>query len=90
MNNAPTSLIENDPHDFLENNVVLTVPLLLHHMLFLGSRINRLLQEITISTGALSGLRQFLAVESSIKITKNGFRSSLKALFINKTIKFLP
>ena len=89
MNNAPTSLIENNPHDFLQKNIVLTVPLLLHHMLFLSSRINHLLQEITIFTGALSGLRQFLAIESSIKMTKNGFHFSLKALFVHKTIKFL-
>ena len=39
--NAPISLVENEPCDFLQKNVVLTVPFLLHQMLFLISSINR-------------------------------------------------
>ena len=35
---------------------------------------------------ALSGLRQFLAIESPLKINKNAFYFSLKALF---TLKIL-
>ena len=39
--------------------------------------------------GALSGLRQFLATEGRLKITKNTFYFTLKALFILKIFKFL-
>ena len=37
----------------------------------------------------LSGLRQFLANESPIKMLKNAFYSTLKALFVLKIFKFL-
>ena len=39
--------------------------------------------------GALSGLRQFLATESPLKMMKNAFYSTVKALFVHKTSKFL-
>ena len=39
--------------------------------------------------GALSGLRQFLAAESPLKIIRNAFHFTLKALFVLKTFKFL-
>ena len=39
--------------------------------------------------GALSSLRQFLATESPLKITKNAFYFTLKALFILQIFKFL-
>ena len=39
--------------------------------------------------GALSGLRQFLATESSLKTMKNAFCFILKALFVLKIFKFL-
>ena len=39
--------------------------------------------------GALSGLRKFLLVESPLKMMKNAFYFSLKALFILKIFKFL-
>ena len=39
--------------------------------------------------GALSGLRQFLATESPLKMTKNHFYFTLKALFVLKIFKFL-
>ena len=43
LNNAPISLVENEPHDFLQKNVVSTMPnFLLHQMLFLISRVNLL------------------------------------------------
>ena len=39
--------------------------------------------------GALSGLRQFLITESPLKMMKNAFYFTLKALFILKIFKFL-
>ena len=39
--------------------------------------------------GALSGPRQFLANESPLKIMKNAFYFTLKALFVLKIFKFL-
>ena len=39
--------------------------------------------------GALSGLKIFLATESSLKMMKNAFYFTLKALFVLKIIKFL-
>ena len=39
--------------------------------------------------GALSGLRQFLAIESPLKMMKNAFYFTSKALFVLKIFKFL-
>ena len=39
--------------------------------------------------GALSSLRQFLATESSLKMMKNAFYFTSKALFVLKIFKFL-
>ena len=39
--------------------------------------------------GALSGLRQFLATEVSLKMVKNTFYFTSKALFVLKIFKFL-
>ena len=39
--------------------------------------------------GALSGLRQFLAIESFLKIMKNAFYFTSEALFVLKIFKFL-
>ena len=39
--------------------------------------------------GALSGLRQFLAFESTLKMMKNAFYFLLKARFVLKIFKFL-
>ena len=39
--------------------------------------------------GALSGLRQFLATESPLKLMKNVFYFISKALFVLKIFKFL-
>ena len=47
------------------------------------------LQERCPLKGALSGLRQFLATESSLKVMKNAFYFRLKALFVLKIFKFL-
>ena len=44
---------------------------------------------LSIFKGALQGLRQFLATESLLKMMKNAFYFTLKALFILKIIKFL-
>ena len=42
-----------------------------------------------IIKGALSGLRQFLATECPLKMMKNAFCFTLKALFVLKIYKFL-
>ena len=39
--------------------------------------------------GALSGMRQFLATESALKMMKNTFYFTLKALFVPQIFKFL-
>ena len=39
--------------------------------------------------GALSGLRQFLAIESPLKMMKSTFYFTLKVLFVLKIFKFL-
>ena len=44
---------------------------------------------LVLIKGPLSGLRKFLATESSLKITKNAFYFTLKALFVLKIFKFL-
>ena len=43
----------------------------------------------TIVKGAPSGQRQFFATESSLKMRKNAFYLTLKALFDLKIFKFL-
>ena len=40
-------------------------------------------------TGALSGLRFFLAIESPLKMMKNAFYFTSKAFFVLKIFKFL-
>ena len=44
----------------------------------------------SVFKGALSGLRQFLAIESPLKMMKNAFYFTSKALFILNIFKFLP
>ena len=44
---------------------------------------------MSIFKGVLSSLRQFLATENSLKMTKNAFYFTLKALLVLKVIKFL-
>ena len=39
--------------------------------------------------GALSGIRKFLAIKSPLKIIRNAFYFTLKALFVLKVFKFL-
>ena len=48
-----------------------------------------LYNEMRLVKGALSGLRQLLATESPLKITKNAFYFTSKALFVLKIFKFL-
>ena len=45
--------------------------------------------EKTFIKSTLSGLRQFLAIESTLKMMKNVFYFTSKALFILKIFKFL-
>ena len=49
----------------------------------------RLTLNSIILIGSLSGLRQFLAIESPLQIMKNAFYFTLKALFILTIFKFL-
>ena len=49
---------------------------------------NFCLPEIMCLQGALSGLRSFLATESPLKIIKNAFYFTSKALFIPKIVEF--
>ena len=44
---------------------------------------------ITEFKGALQGLRQFLITESLLKMMKNAFCFTLKALLVFKILKFL-
>ena len=44
---------------------------------------------LLVITGANSGLRQFLAIESHFKMMKNTFIFTLRSLFILKIFKFL-
>ena len=46
-------------------------------------------QKIECFNGATSGLRQFLVNESPLKMLKNAFYFTLKALFVLKIFKFL-
>ena len=39
--------------------------------------------------GALSSLRQFLAIESPLKLLKNAFNFTSEAFFVPKIFKFL-
>ena len=47
------------------------------------------IKSILILKGLLSGLKQLLATESILKIMKNAFYFTLKALFVLKIFKFL-
>ena len=47
-------------------------------------------QKCTFIKGPVSGMRQFLAIESPLKAIKNAFYFMLKALFVLKIFKFLP
>ena len=44
---------------------------------------------LLLTKGALSGLREYLANENSLKIIKNAFDFTLKALSVLKLFKFL-
>ena len=46
-------------------------------------------REATVVKGALSDLRQSLANENPLKMMKNAFYFTLKALFVLKIFKFL-
>ena len=47
------------------------------------------MQNRNLFKGALSGLRQFLANKSPLKMMKNAFYFTSKAIFILKILKFL-
>ena len=44
---------------------------------------------VVVLKGALSGLRQFFTTESPLKIMKNAFYFTSKALFVLKIFNFL-
>ena len=46
-------------------------------------------QEVELLKGPLSGLRQFLASESPLKLMKNAFYFTSKFIFVLKIVKFL-
>ena len=46
-------------------------------------------QEAELLKGPLSGLRQFLASESPLKLMKNAFYFTSKFIFVLKIVKFL-
>ena len=46
-------------------------------------------QETELLKGPLSGLRQFLASESPLKLMKNAFYFTSKFIFVLKIVKFL-
>ena len=50
--------------------------------------LNRLVSKVVFK-GAISGLRKFLATESPLKIMKNTFYFTFRALFMFKLFKFL-
>ena len=52
-------------------------------------RLGKLFLENDPFKGALSGLRQFLAAEGPLKMMKNVFYFTSKALFVLKIFKFL-
>ena len=52
-------------------------------------RLLRRFGDLLIFKGALSGLRQFLAAGSPLKMMKNAFYFTSKALFVLKIFKFL-
>ena len=54
-----------------------------------GTTVNRTSVACHGVKGALSGLRQFLAPESPLKMMKNAFYFTLKTLFLLKIFKFL-
>ena len=51
--------------------------------------VNLVLSSINIITGALYGPRQFLATETPLKMMRNAFYFTSKALFFLKIFKFL-
>ena len=85
LNNGPISFAENEPEDFLQKNVVLTVSFLLHQMLFLISRMNRLytrdyyFHRCTLRSKTIFGL---------LKMMKNAFYFILKTLIFLKIFNF--
>ena len=52
-------------------------------------RTKRMIPQRKFLKGPLSGLRQFLATESPLKMMKKAFYSMSKALFVLKIFKFL-
>ena len=56
------------------------------HEIEQGNQILKVFGEIK---GTLSGLRQFFATESPLKMMKNAFYFTLKSLFVLKVFKFL-
>ena len=53
-------------------------------------RFSKLYAGYSVSKGALSGMRRFMASENPLKIMKNAFYFTSKALFVLKILKSLP
>ena len=72
------------PLDFRNKNIEILLQLS-------GKRVTTsfVLVSLFFVKGALEGLRQFLITESPLKIMKNAFYFTLKALFVLKLFKFL-
>ena len=81
-----------DFETFLESNRLIAVDICFEfnsvHLFLIASILGWSLYPII--KGKLSGLRQFLAAESPLKMTKNAFYFTSKAFFILKICKFLP
>ena len=62
-----------------------------HHYLFCHKYVSMQCQLDLVChfKGSLSGFRQFLATESPLKVMKNAFYFTVRALFILKIFKFL-
>ena len=73
-----TQTVEKERHTDVNNTLMYMIILSIDHS-----------NQSEIFKGALSGLRQLLATESSLKMIKNAFYFTLKALFILKIFQFL-
>ena len=86
---------EYDPSiDMVENRTITAILKYRNHPSILTIRkrkkaqINFCFEEVSIK-GGLSGLRQFLATESPLKMMKNAFYFTSKALFVLKIFRFM-
>ena len=90
LNNALIiiSLVENGPYDFLQKNVMLTVPFLLHQMLFLISRINRLYTRDYYFGRCTLRSETIFGTKKPFEIDEKFFLFHVKSSFFLNIIKF--